>query len=104
MSVRGLAYRQRVWVFLVESLAIITFAVILGALIGVVLVYGAVASTNSVTATWSFSLITQRLIFPPDAIATIATYAGLIYAATIGAIIVMSSQYVTKLEKMVRTR
>jgi ABC-type lipoprotein release transport system permease subunit len=104
MSVRGLSYRQLVWVFLVESLAIITFAVILGALIGVVLVYGAVASTNSVTATWSFSLVTQRLIFPPDAIATIATYAGLIYAATIGAIIVMSSQYVTKLEKMVRTR
>lgn len=104
MSVRGLSYRQLVWVFLVESFAIITFAVIIGAIVGVVLVYGAVASTNSVTATWSFSLISQRLIFPPDAVATIATYAGLIYAATIGAIIVMSSQYVTKLEKMVRTR
>jgi len=104
MSVRGLSYRQLVWVFLVESLAIITFAVIIGAIVGVVLVYGAIASTNSVTATWSFSLVTQRLIFPPGAITTIATYAGLIYAATIGAIIIMSSQYVTKLEKMVRTR
>ncbi len=30
MSVRGLSYRQLVWMFLTESMAIITFAVILG--------------------------------------------------------------------------
>ena len=104
MSVRGLSYRQLVWVFIVESMAIITFAVILGAIVGVVLVYGTVTSTNASTYTWNLSLVTQRLIYPADALATIATYAALIYASTIGAIIVMSSQYVTKLEKMVRTR
>jgi ABC-type antimicrobial peptide transport system permease subunit len=104
MSVRGLSYRQLVWVFIVESMAIITFAVILGAIVGVIVVYGTVAATNSSTSMWNLSLVTQRLIYPVDAVATIATYAALIYASTIGAIIVMSYQYVTKLEKMVRTR
>jgi ABC-type lipoprotein release transport system permease subunit len=103
MSVRGLSYRQLVWMFLTESMAVITFAVVLGVVVGVVIVYGNVASANqsmySVTG-----LVTQRLIYPTNALATIGTYIALIYAATIGAIIVMTSQYVTKLEKMVRTR
>jgi ABC-type lipoprotein release transport system permease subunit len=103
MSVRGLSYRQLVWVFLVESMAIITFAIILGAIVGVIIAYGTITSTISAYS-YNLSLVTQRLIYPVDALATIATYAALIYASTIGAIIVMSSQYVTKLEKMVRTR
>ena len=103
MSVRGLSYRQLVWMFLTESMAIITFAVILGVVVGVIIVYGTVASANAQTI-YSLTLVTQRLIFPADAVATIGTYAALIYASTIGAIIVMSYQYVTKLEKMVRSR
>jgi ABC-type lipoprotein release transport system permease subunit len=104
MSVRGLSFRQLVWMFLVESIAIITFAIILGVIVGIIAIYGTIASTNASTVSWNLSLVTQRLIYPADAVATIATYAALIYASTIGAIIVMSSQYVTKLEKMVRTR
>jgi ABC-type lipoprotein release transport system permease subunit len=103
MSVRGLSYRQLVWVFTVESMAIITFAIIIGAIVGIIIAYGTITSTIS-TSSWNLQLVTQRLIYPVDALATIATYAALIYASTIGAIIVMSSQYVTKLEKMVRTR
>jgi ABC-type lipoprotein release transport system permease subunit len=103
MSVRGLSYRQLVWVFIVESMAIITFAIILGAIVGIIIAYGSITSTISAYS-YNLSLVTQRLIYPVDALATIATYASLIYASTIGAIIVMSSQYVTKLEKMVRTR
>jgi putative ABC transport system permease protein len=102
MSVRGLSYRQLVWMFLTESMAIITFAVILGIIVGVIIVYGSVASTNSTIG--SYSLVTMRLVYPPDALATIGTYIALIYASTIGAILVMTSQYVTKLEKMVRAR
>jgi ABC-type antimicrobial peptide transport system permease subunit len=102
MSVRGLSYRQLVWMFLVESMAIITFAVILGVIVGVIIVYGTVASANA--SAYTYTLVAQRLIFPADAITTIGTYAALIYASTIGAIIVMTSQYVTKLEKMVRAR
>ena len=103
MSVRGLSYRQLVWVFTVESMAIITFAIIMGAIVGIIIAYGTITSTISAYS-YNLSLVTQRLIYPVDALATIATYAALIYASTIGAIIVMSSQYVTKLEKMVRTR
>ncbi len=102
MSVRGLSYRQLVWMFVTESMAIITFAVILGIIVGVIIVYGNVATANSAIS--SYSLVTQRIIFPADALATIGTYVALIYASTIGAIIVMTSQYVTKLEKMVRAR
>jgi ABC-type antimicrobial peptide transport system permease subunit len=104
LSVRGLSYRQLVWMFLVESLAIISFAVILGAVVGVIMDYGTVASSNASVYSWNLSLVTPRVMYPADAVATIATYAALIYAATIGSILVMSYQYVTKLEKMVRTR
>jgi ABC-type antimicrobial peptide transport system permease subunit len=102
MSVRGLSYRQLVWMFLMESIAIITFAVILGVIVGVIIAYGSITTTNTSIA--MYSLVTQRLIFPPNVIAIIGTYIILIYASTIGAILVMTSQYVTKLEKMVRTR
>jgi ABC-type antimicrobial peptide transport system permease subunit len=101
MSVRGLSYRQLVWMFLTESMAIITFAVVLGVIVGIIIVYGSVTSANSYSY---MSLVSQRLIYPADALATIGTYVALIYAATIGAILVMTSQYVTKLEKMVRSR
>jgi len=102
MSVRGLSYRQLVWMFLMESIAIITFAVIIGVIVGSIIAYGSISIANAPLAT--YSLVTQRLIFPPNAIAVIGTYIALIYASTIGAILVMTSQYVTKLEKMVRTR
>ena len=102
MSVRGLSYRQLVWMFLMETLAIITFAVILGVVVGVIIAYGNISTVNTPLAV--YSLVTQRLIFPPNALIVIGTYIALIYASTIGAILVMTSQYVTKLEKMVRTR
>ena len=84
-------------------MAIITFAVILGVVVGIIIVYGTVASANASMYS-STGLVTQRLIFPANALATIGTYIALIYASTIGAIIVMTTQYVTKLEKMVRSR
>jgi ABC-type lipoprotein release transport system permease subunit len=102
MSVKGLSYRQLVWMFLTESMATITFSVILGVAVGVIIVYGTIASTNATIG--AYTLVTQRLIFPANAVATIGTYIALIYASTIGAILVMTSQYVTKLEKMVRAR
>jgi ABC-type antimicrobial peptide transport system permease subunit len=102
MSVRGLSYRQLVWMFLTESMATITFSVIIGAVVGVIIVYGSITSANS--SLYASQLVMQRLIYPPNALATIGTYIALIYASTIGAILVMTSQYVTKLEKMVRAR
>jgi ABC-type lipoprotein release transport system permease subunit len=100
MSVRGLSYRQLVWMFLTESMAVITFAVVLGVIVGVINIYGNITTSN----TGIQDLVAQRLTFPPQMIETVASYIALIYASTIGAILVMTSQYVTKLEKMVRTR
>jgi ABC-type lipoprotein release transport system permease subunit len=100
MAVRGLSYRQLVWMFLTESMAVITFAVVLGVIVGVINVYGNITTAN----TGINDLVTQRLTFPPQMVETVASYIALIYASTIGAILVMTSQYVTKLEKMVRSR
>jgi hypothetical protein len=88
--------------FLTESMATITFSVVLGVVIGIIIVYGTVTSANN--ALFNSALVTQRLVYPADALVTIGTYIALIYAATIGAILVMTSQYVTKLERMVRAR
>ena len=88
MSVRGLSYRQLVWMFLTESMAIITFAVILGLVVGVIIVYGTITSANA--SLYTATLVTQRLVYPANALATIGTYIALIYAATIGAILVLS--------------
>ena len=68
MSVRGLSYRQLGHMFITESLAIITFAVILGVIVGLIIVYGTVASANN-SNIYSLTLVTQRMIFPADAIA-----------------------------------
>jgi ABC-type antimicrobial peptide transport system permease subunit len=100
MSVRGLSYRQLVWMFLTESMAIITFAVILGICVGLIMVYGSISTSNINLS----QIVKMRLVFSAQFIETIAAYVALIYASTIGAIIVMTSQYVTKLEKMVRAR
>jgi ABC-type lipoprotein release transport system permease subunit len=102
MSVRGLSYRQLVWMFLTESMATITFSVILGVIVGVIIVYGTISSANA--SLYTAQLVMQRLIYPPNAIAAIGIYVALIYASTVGAILVMTSQYVTKLERMVRAR
>ena len=100
MSVRGLSYRQIVWMFLNENIAIITFSVILGVTVGLVIDYGTIVSTGGAAS----QLILPRFIYPISAIESIAIYVALIYATSIGAILVMSTQYVTKLEKMVRMK
>lgn len=40
MSVRGLSYRQLVWMFLTESMAIVTFSMIIGVVVGIIIAYG----------------------------------------------------------------
>jgi ABC-type antimicrobial peptide transport system permease subunit len=100
MSVRGLSYRQLVWMFLSENLAVITFSVILGVSVGLIIVYGNITSSNAVTS----ALIQRRFVFSADFIVSIASYIAIIYAATIGSILIMCRQYVTKLERMIRLR
>jgi ABC-type antimicrobial peptide transport system permease subunit len=100
MSVRGLSYRQLVWMFLAENLAVITFAVALGLIVGFIIVYGNIASANAAIS----QLVKRRFVFPSDALITVGSCVSLIFASTILPIIVMSRQYVTKLERMIRLR
>jgi predicted lysophospholipase L1 biosynthesis ABC-type transport system permease subunit len=100
MSVRGLSYRQLIWMFLTENLAVVTFAIILGLSVGLIIVHGNVASANAAIS----ELVKKRFVFPYNAIATVASCISLIFASTVLPIIVMSRQYVTKLERMIRLR
>jgi ABC-type antimicrobial peptide transport system permease subunit len=100
MSVKGLSYKQLVIMFLTENMALVTFSVVLGVAVGVISVYGNVASSNAQSA----GLVTRHLIFPLDSTLLIVGCVTLIFAATVIPIIVMSRKYVTKLERMVRLR
>jgi ABC-type antimicrobial peptide transport system permease subunit len=100
MSVKGLSYKQLVIMFLTENMALVTFSVVMGVAVGVISVYGNVASSNAQSA----SLVTRHLIFPLDSTLLIVGCVALIFAATVIPIIVMSRKYVTKLERMVRLR
>ena len=100
MSVKGLSYRQLVWMFLSENLAIVTFSVVLGLAVGLIIVYGNVASAGGLLS----ALVKRRVVFSNDFLISIASYVSMIYASTLIPIIIMSRQYVTKLERMVRIR
>ncbi len=100
MSVKGLSYKQLVWMFLTENLAIVTFAIILGLSIGLIAGYGSVVSSSTVIS----ALVQRHFVFTYDSAVTVVSYVSLIFASTILPIIVMSRQYVTKLERMIRLR
>ena len=105
MSVRGLSYKQLVLMFLAENIAVITFSVVLGAVVGYIFDYGIITSANNAAFNaGTQSLIYPHVIFPINTIITVAGYIALIYASTIAAILVMSRRYVTKLERMVRSK
>jgi len=98
MAVRGLSFKQLTIMLLTENLAVVTFAVLLGTLAGLILVYGNVASSSSTIA----SLVSKRLVFPVDSLLTIFAYVGLVFASTIIPVILMSRKYISRLERVVR--
>ena len=100
MSVKGLSYRQLVWMFLAENLAVVVFSVISGVGVGLIAGYGSVVSSSSAIS----ELVTRQFVFTYDSLVTVVSCIALIFAATILPIIVISRQYVTKLERMIRLR
>jgi len=98
MGVRGLSFKQLVIMLLTENLAVVTFAVLLGAVGGLIVVYGNAASFNSTTP----SIIAKRLVFPPDTLLTILAFFGLVFASTIVPVMLMARRYVSRLERVVR--
>ncbi len=99
MSVRGLSYWQLVWMFLTENIAVITFSVVFGLAVGSVIVYGTVTSTAATGL-----ILTRHVVFSFESITTVASYIAMIYGAMILSVLIMTRQYVTKLDKMVRSR
>jgi len=98
MSVRGLSFKQLTVMLLTENLAIVTFAVVLGAVSGIIMVRGNIAASNA----FAISLVSRHVVFPPDALLTILFSILLVLASTIIPAIVMARRYVSKLERMVR--
>jgi ABC-type antimicrobial peptide transport system permease subunit len=100
MSVRGLSYRQLVWMFLTENIAAITFSVVLGLAVGTVILYGTVSTSSSIVS----ALVTRHMVFPSEAVTQVGFYIALIYGSVIISVLIMARRYVTKLDKMVRLR
>ena len=100
MSVRGLSYKHLAIVFLTESFALVSFSVILGLAVGVIVVHGNICAANA-SAT---SIIQRRFVFPLDAALMLVSCVALIFISTILPISIMLRKYVTKLERVVRLR
>ena len=98
MSVRGLSFKQLTIMLLTENLAVVTFAVLLGALAGLIIVYGNAASFSSTAS----SLVSKRVVFPPDALLTIFGSFGLVFASTIIPVLFMVRRFGSRLERVVR--
>jgi ABC-type antimicrobial peptide transport system permease subunit len=99
MSVRGLSFPQILIMVLTENLAVVTFAVLLGAVIGLIAVRGTIASLN--VSTYSASVSTH-MVFPFDTTLTILFSIVLIFASTIIPVLFMAKRSGSKLERRVR--
>jgi len=99
MNARGLSFKQLVTMFFAENLAIVVFAVVIGASVGLIVVRGNVAASN---ATLTYSLVTHRMVFPPDATILLSTCLILVFASAIIPVILLTKRYISKVERIVR--
>jgi len=99
MWTRGLSFKQLVIMLLTENMAVITFAVLLGAVVGLIVVHGNVAASNSAL---TYTLVTYRMVFPIDALILLASCLILIFASTIIPTLLLTKRYTSKVERIVR--
>ncbi len=102
MSARGLSFRQLAAMLLTENMAIVTFSVILGVVVGLIVVHGNVAASNAALTGYAYSLVTYRMVFPPEAIMLLASCLILIFASTIIPTLILTKRYISKMERIVR--
>ena len=103
MSVRGLSFKQLLVMLLTENLAVVTFAVLLGTVVGLIVVRGTVASNNAMNAmSYSLTPLSRHVVFPPDALLTLLISFILVFASTIIPVILMAKRYSSRLERTVR--
>ena len=98
MSVRGLSFKQLITVLLAENLAVVVFAVLLGAAVGLIWVRGNVVAAN----TFSYSIITRHMVFPTYTLLTLFACFVFVFASTIIPVIVMARRCASRLERIVR--
>jgi ABC-type antimicrobial peptide transport system permease subunit len=117
MSVRGLSFKQLLIMLLTESLAVVTFAVVLGTVGGLIVLRGIVASNSAfnvslsaVSLSSSFVIspssltipLEMRMVFPLGAILTLFVSFVLVFASTIIPTVLMAKRYCSRLERVVR--
>ncbi len=100
MNIRGLSFKQLVTMLLAENLSIVVFATIIGGVVGMIIVHGNTVALNTNQFT---SLVSHRLVFPPDAILTLLVSVILVFSSTLLPVIIITRKYISKLERIVRT-
>ena len=99
MNVRGLSYKQLITMLLAENLSITVFSTALGIIVGLIIVHGSIVAFN--TAKY-VTLVTHRMIFPPEALLALVSSLILVFASSIIPVIVITRRYVSRLERIVR--
>jgi uncharacterized membrane protein YidH (DUF202 family) len=84
---------------LTENLAVVTFAVLLGAVVGLIAVGGTVASSNVSNLGASVS---RHMVFPLDTTVTILFSVVLVFTSTIIPVVFMAKRSGKNLERVVR--
>jgi hypothetical protein len=81
----------------------VTFAVLVGTVVGLIVVRGVVASNNAVNAAfYSVTPLSRHIVFPPDALLTLFISFILVFASTIIPVVLMAKRYSSRLERTVR--
>jgi ABC-type antimicrobial peptide transport system permease subunit len=99
MNVRGLSFPQLLTMLLTENLAVVTFAVLLGATVGLIAVGGTVASSN--VSNFGAS-VNRHMVFPFDTTVTILFSVVLVFISVIIPVVFMAQRSGKNLEKVVR--
>lgn len=99
MWARGLSFKQLLVTLLTENMAIVTFAVILGAMVGLIAVHGNIAASNAML---TYTLVKYRMVFPMDATILLVSCLILVFASTVIPTILLTRRYISKVERIVR--
>jgi ABC-type antimicrobial peptide transport system permease subunit len=87
MVIRGFSVKQLIQMLLIENFGIVSFSMLLGAVVGYINVVGEVAITNA-----SGGLILSRIVFPPSSLVFIGAIMVSIILSVVIPIIVSSRQ------------
>jgi len=92
MAIRGISFKQLIQMLIVENIGVVTFSILLGAMVGYINVIGDVALSNV-----SGELIQHRIVFPQASLMFIAGIVAAILISVVVPIIVAARQTSSKL-------